>query len=287
MTQTATPARGSAPATVKAMARRATRDIPPAQSKIAAEVTSPTPPLYRQIEQAWLSNGASVTVAGREDLLALRWRRINRIFGDLSRAGFPLERIMDLQENHARSLVAYWRTTGKAVATIRSEWSIFRSFAKAIGKVQLDCPLERYWQDAPKAPAAKKLGGPLPARHQDPVVVKALQTGRDRTHYFIERACQVLRLTVQDALILDPALLSSVSSEHHTAAVGIPKKVATVISASPAEVQDLLGELITFLREQERPSLLWTGHSLGQAMRKHENHLAYQRRRYREGKESL
>jgi hypothetical protein len=287
VTQTATPARASAPATVKTMARRVPRDLAPAESSIAADITSPTPPLYQQIEQAWLSNGTSVTVAGREDLLALRCRRIKRIFGDLARAGFPLERIMDLQDNHARSLVAYWRRTGKAVATIRSEWSILRSFAKAIGKAQLDCPLERYWQDAPKAPAAKKIGGALPARHQDPVVVKALQTGRDRTHYFIERSCQLLRLTVQDALILDPALLSSVSPEHHTAAVGLPKKLAAVISAYPAEVQVLAGELITFLREQGRPSLLWTDHSLGQAMRKHENHLAYQRRRSREGEESL
>lgn len=283
VTQDASPVRTSQRSTAK------TTTIPRASKARAGktdaeEVSCPTPSLYQQIEQACVTQSAFATLAGREDLLALRCRRVTRIYGDIARAGFPLERISELQESHARALVEYWRTAGKAVATIRSEWSIIRNFAKAIGKNQLDAPIERYWKNAPKAYAVPKPDGALPPRHQDSTVVKALQAGADRTHYFIERVCQVLRLTVQDALTLDPEMLT-VAADRRTTAGATPRKIAAAISAFPAEVGELAGELIAFLREQDRPTLLWSDHSLAQAMRKHENHLAYvRRRRSREGK---
>jgi len=286
VTRNASPVRTSQPSTARATTIPRTPNARAGGAKTDAEVSCPTPSLNQQIEQACVTDGAFATPAGREDLLALRCRRVTRIYGDVARAGFPLERITDLQESHARALVDYWRTAGKAVATIRSEWSILRNFAKAIGKNQLDCPIERYWKNAPKAAAVRKPGGPLPPRHQDSGVVNALQTSTDRTHYFIEKVCQVLRLTVQDALTLDPALLAG-AAERRTTTGAFPRKLAAAISASPAEVKELAGELITFLREQERPTLLWTAHSLAQAMRKHENHLAYVRRRSREGKIDL
>lgn len=74
-------------------------------------------------------------------LVQLRARRIKRMYADLARAGERVRVVGDLQERHARALLDYWRSKGNAPATIKSDWSVLRTWMADLGKPDLVKPI--------------------------------------------------------------------------------------------------------------------------------------------------
>lgn len=206
----------------------------------------------------------------RPGLLDLRCRRLARMYRDLARSGWELEDVRAFSADHAMALLKAWRERQRAVTTIRSDWSILRGWCTLIGKPGLIGTLREAWPDAPPAPPSKAGAA---ARHKDDTLLLALAKQKDRTHYFVERLCQLARLSVQEALQVTPKATHAASTAPSSAA-----KLTAAMESRGEEVRILLGEIATFLEQLDRPTLAWSGLTLGQATRRHENRLAYVRR---------
>ena len=215
----------------------------------------------------------------RQDLEDLRGRRIARMYGELTVAAYPLADVTELEPLHAKALLAHWLSRGRAASTIRSDWSTLRGWAVAIGKQHAVPALRSAWPDAPPAPSSRRRSAS--ARHGDTHLLRALSSLPDRTHYFVERLCQALRLSVQEALQFTGEVTTS------RVKVGAELKLQAAETRDAAAVQALLGEMRCFLEEQKRTTLLWPDVSLKQGMRRHENRLAYLRRKHAEDLKKL
>lgn len=208
----------------------------------------------------------------REDLFMLRCKRVERMYRFLAAENHEVTNVADLTEAHARALLARWRREHLSAATIRSQWSMLRVWAEAIGSPGMIKSLSDYWKDVPKATKAKT--APVgPGRHQDDRLIAELSKSRDRTHYWIERTCNLLRISVQEALEVSPSNLAENPS--------IAAKLKRAQDADPAGCGQLIEGLQEFLVQRNRAKLLWTNATAGHALRKHENHLAYVRRKLR------
>jgi len=210
----------------------------------------------------------------RNDLFELRCKRVARMYKFLEAEDRPLTNAEDLTEAHAVVLLQRWRREKLSPATIRSQWSLLRVWAEAIGRPGMIKSLSVYWKEAPKASKAKDAAAPG-GRHKDSRLLGALLKSRDRTHYWIERTCQVLRISVQQALFLAPA--TALDGPDPT----VVAKVTRAMARDAEACKELLEGLTHFLSECDRPTLNWPDSSAGHALRKHENHLAYVRRKLR------
>lgn len=228
--------------------------------------------LETQIAAVLASAEGRVGARDRDDLIALRCKRLARMYRELAAAGAELDNINDLEEQHATLLLRRWRERRRAASTIRSDWSILRVWCEALGKPGRLKLLREYWPDAPRASTARS---PATApRHGDAVLLDALRESSDRTHYFVERLCQALRLSVQEALLFPVTDPTRAGTDTASA-----RKLRAAMSAAGPEIDEVLREAAAFLALSERPSLIWQGLDLAQAMRRHENRLAYLRRK--------
>lgn len=194
---------------------------------------------------------------------------------DLSYAGVHLENVQALSQEHASTLLAYWRAESRAATTIRSDWSILRSWFATLGKPLAIGPLRQAWPDAPPAHSRKADS----SRHTDESLLNALRAQKDLTHFYVERLRQVATLSVQEAL-------------NFTASSDIPslqpaRKWKAASARDPDAVLCLVREIQSMLNAQGCSRLLWEGLSLSQAMRRHENRLAYLRRKLADNEENL
>jgi hypothetical protein len=226
-----------------------------------------------QIRKVWGDfMGRRADARPRDDLFTLRCKRVERMYKFLAAENHEVAKVQDLTEAHARALLARWRREHLSPATIRSQWSMLRVWAEAIGKPGMIKSLSTYWKEAPKATKAKvtSMG---PGRHQDDRLIAELFKSKDRTHYWIERTCHVLRISVQEALELSPNNVAENAS--------VTAKFSRALEADPAGCKQLIEGLQEFLTQCDRTKLLWIDASAGHALRKHENHLAYVRRKLR------
>jgi hypothetical protein len=240
--------------------------------------TATLTPLEAEISRVLTRVSGRVGARDRSDLIQLRCKRLARMYRELAAAGEQIDDIKQIGEHHATVLLRRWRERQRSAATIRSDWSILRVWCEAIGKPGCVRTLREYWPDAPRATTARERT--RPARHGDARLVKALQADPDLTHYFVERLCQALRLSVQEALLLPICHLPSAARDSASA-----RKLQAAMNTAPAEVHQLLHDAAAFLTSRERPVLMWTGLELPQAMRRHENRLAYLRRKLAEADE--
>jgi len=151
---------------------------------------------------------------------------------------------------------------------------MLRVWAEAIGRPGMIKSLSAYWNEAPKATKAKDLEAGA-GRHKDERLIAGLFKSKDRTHYWIERTCHVLRISVQEALELAPADVAEGS------AAPIMAKFRRALESDADACKELLDGLQEFLKLCDRKKLLWDDVSAAHALRKHENHLAYVRRKLR------
>lgn len=191
------------------------------------------------------------------------------MYRDLAQSGTALADVRALSVDHAKALLQLWREQRRAVTTIRSDWSILRGWCGLIGKPGLIGTLREAWPDAPPAPPSKK---GTAARHQDHYLLLALNQQKDRTHYFVERLCQLARMSVQEALQVTPSAARAAMES------SARSKLAAAMRTSGADLRPLLCEIATFLEQLDRPALAWSELTLNQATRRHENRLAYVRR---------
>lgn len=227
--------------------------------------------LEAQIAGVLASASGRVGSEDRSDLLRLRCKRLARMYRELAAAGEQLDDFKQIGERQAMVLLRRWRERHRSAATIRSDWSILRVWCETIGKAGCIKTLRQYWPEAPRTTTDSEPAR-LP-RHGDVRLLEALATDADRTHYFVERLCQALRFSVQEALLF-PVCHPARAVMDSAAA----RKLQAAMNAAPSEVNTLLQQAATFLGNQHRNSLAWTGLELAQAMRRHENRLAYLRR---------
>ena len=208
-----------------------------------------------------------------------RLRRIARLYQDLNAIGCGLKEADGLRERHARLLLKSWRDRNKAIATIRSDWSILRVWALALGKAGMIQPLETYWEDAPKVspPGARRAEVRL-ALHRNDDMLALLLRGRDRTHWYVERLCGELELTVEEALAFTPDMAGQYLEGRLLIRTARKQDFRTVPLGTHEQVM-LVQDVQRFMAERQRRRLMWPDISHLEARRKHENHLAYQRRK--------
>lgn len=197
------------------------------------------------------------------------------MYRDLSCAGVHLEHVQALAQEHASTLLAYWRAGSRAATTIRSDWSILRSWFATLGKPLVIGPLRQAWPDAPPV-HSRKAGS---ARHNNERLLSALRAQKDLTHFYVERLRQVAKLSVQEALNF------TAFPDVHTLQPARKWKAAT--ARDPDAVSCLVREIQNMLTAQGCATLRWEGLSLSQAMRRHENRLAYLRRKLADHEENL
>lgn len=273
-----TPQLESSPVVVRrvhcAERRRTTLETAPAPGGPPPNLTATgkTATLEEQIATVLASAAGRVGARDREDLIALRCKRLARMYRELAAAGSPLEDISQLGERHATLLLRRWRERRRAASTIRSDWSILRVWCEALGKPGCVKLLREYWTDAPRASSARDPA--VPPRHGDSVLLEALREDRDRTHYFVERLCKALRLSVQEALLFPVTAPTRAAKDTASA-----RKLQAAMNAAGPEVDELLRDAAAFLAAADRPALIWPHLELAQAMRRHENRLAYLRRK--------
>ncbi|MBI2770339.1 MAG: hypothetical protein HYX47_12005 [Burkholderiales bacterium] len=239
-------------------------------------------PLMMQIATLWKAyERFSLRLEPRADDAnqRLRLRRIARLYQDLQTVGCGLIQADGLRERHARLLLKSWRERGKAVATIRSDWSILRVWCLALGKAGMISPLENYWPDAPKAVAPGEARAQKRLEwHRNPQILAMLLRGRDPTHWFVERLCGDLGLTVEEALAFSPDMASQYLDGRLLIRAPRHQDFRTIPVGSHEQVL-LVQEIQAFMSERRRRRLMWPDISPLEARRKHENHLAYQRRK--------
>lgn len=231
-----------------------------------------TPDIEDQIGAVLANACRRIGSNDRVDLITLRCKRLARMYRELSAAGVRLHDVTLIEESHAELLLGRWQEKKRSPATIRSDWSILRVWCEALGRPGCVKTLREYWPEAPRS--AKERTPTSAPRHRDAPLLAALREDSDRTHYFVERLCQALRLSVQEALLFPVADPSTAARDSASA-----RKLHAAMSAAPTEVTELLAEAAAFVSEQERPALIWPGLQLAQALRRHENRLAYLRRK--------
>lgn len=205
----------------------------------------------------------------RADFVEQRCCRLARIYRDFAYANRSLLGIRSISQEDASALLAYWISVGRSPSTIRCDWSVLRAWCTQLGLPELIGPLRQAWKDAPPAPSRKNIR----PRSVEPWLLDSLQTQDDQTHYFIERLGQLARLTTQEALRF-PARPDEHPPDSTTA-----EKLHAAMKRDPHAIAQLLLEVRNFLDAQNRRQLNWSGISLPKALRRHDNKLAYQRRK--------
>lgn len=204
-------------------------------------------------------------------------QRIVRLYDHLRAAGCKLQSALSLREKHAVLLLA-WLKEHQQPATIRSTWSILRTWCLAMGKQGMLKELTHYWPDAPK-PNRSSTNGPR-TRKGEPVlqsaVLQELHNASDPTHWIVERLCGELGLTVSQALQLD-----AVSTAHYTKGFIQAKRpnenAIAVIHIDSEEKRKLIQVVIALLEQRGRRCLCWAELSITAGIRKHQQRLNYVR----------
>lgn len=246
----------------------------------AATIPAPTagqPAIREQIRLTWARCAANAPRALREESKRnLRLAcHVARFYRELADIGLQLQCLNELEQLHVQALLNLWRRKRKALSTIRSEWSVLRAWAIALDKPDLIGPLTAYWDENPRQRERCVQKGSSP-RHRDIALIKMLESTDDATHYWIERVCAALQVSVVQALTMDfqPVLRYL---EGRRGDVLAPRLTAAV-AARPHEVRAVTLAVQAFLRSVGRVELLWPSLQVAQAAKRHANHLAYRRR---------
>jgi hypothetical protein len=240
----------------------------------------PTAPLEEQVAEIWrrYATWAHLRHPSKDARKDLEYvLRILRLYDRLREAGCKLTTALSLREKHAKILLDWLKQHHKP-ATIRSTWSILRTWCLAMGKQGMVKELNHYWPDAPKA--NKPSTSNARQRSDNPVlqqrVLQELQLAADPTHWLVERLCGALGITVGQALQLDAA-----STAHYTQGFVQAKRpnenTIAVIRVDSDEKRKLIEEVIALLAERRRKCLCWADLSIADGIRKHQQRITYVR----------
>lgn len=238
-------------------------------------------PLHVQISTIWRAYVCyTYRDPSREDDSALveRYRAITRLYAELGEAGYHIKSAHGLKERHAKVLLQLWRDQGKKASTIRSRWSILRMWMLALGRAGAVGPVEQYW---PAIPAPEQKGAGKGENLHDKTVSEAQMTelmrASDPTHWYVERLHQELGVTVQEALSFD----SHMATKALTGRLVLSSSGDgfRTVSASAQSQVSLVQEIEAFIAMRGRQRLMWSDMPLAAALKRHQNRLAYLRRK--------
>lgn len=239
-------------------------------------------PLVVQIATLWKTyagfSGRNKPKADNRDEL----RRLHDIAGfydELAAAGCTLKQVDGLRERHAKILLQRWLDLGRKPATIRRNWSILRTWCLALSKPGMVGPLEQYWPDAPKPEVGE---GGKGERTQDKTLdesqITELMRADDQTHWFVERLHRELGLSVEEALLFDRDMAANYLQGRLMVVAANRRDHRTVNLDSQDKVL-LVQQVQAFVTERARARLMWPDMPLVKALRKHQNRVAYLRRK--------
>lgn len=251
-----------------------------AQPTTSLKDIDPRAPLEEQVAEIWRlytiwAHRQRPSKDAGKDLEDVQ--RILRLYDHLRVAGCKLPTALSWREKHAVILLE-WLKKHRAPATIRSTWSVLRTWSLAMGKAGMVKELTHYWPDAPKA--NKSSTTEAHRLKPDPVlrgnVLQELHIAPDPTHWVVERLCGELGLTVSQALQLDAA-----STAHYTSGFIQAKRAngnsIAVIRVDSEDKRKLIELVIALLAERGRKCLCWGDLSIKDGVRKHQQRLNYVR----------
>lgn len=240
-------------------------------------------PLLVQIASLWAAHQRFAMETKRKDdpRLQERFLRVARVYSDLALAGARLQRADAFKERHAKLLLHYWRTHGKTVGTIRKNWSLLSIWSRVLGKPGMLGRLEAYWPDIPdlvrqQVPAQDATAL---ARGPSPGQMLELMRATDRTHWFVERLCTELGLTVEEALLFDRDTATGYLAGRLVVRATQRREVRSVALDQHSKVV-LVQEVEAHIHRLGRRRLMWPDMGVPEAVKKHQNRLAYMRRKY-------
>lgn len=243
-----------------------------------------TQPLAVQIATLWKAyatfSGRIKSKADDRETVA-RFRALTRIYDDINRSGCKLTQADGLKERHVRILLDLWKREGKSVATIRKDWSILKVWGLALGKPGMVGRLEEYWPDVPKGDTTPKSGtsgkteaGPLTS----PQMTELLRAS-DQTHWHTERLVQKLGVTVEEALLFDKDMAANYLAGKLVMRSAARREYRSIPLADHDSVI-LVQEVQSFIQSKGRARLMWRDMTPAEAVRKHQNRIAYLRRKF-------
>lgn len=207
-----------------------------------------------------------------------RYQAVCRIYGELADAGYRLESVLAFKERHAKVLLERWRSRGNKHTTIRSNWSVLRIWLLALGKGGMLGAIEQYWPDIPKSEERAAKGENLRGRVLDERQMAELMHATDRTHWLVERMRQEVGLTVEEALLFNPVMVTDYLAGRLVLGRTVDGRVREVRVGGQAGVT-LVQEVEAFMAERGRRRLMWPDMPLATAVKRHQNRLSYVRRK--------
>lgn len=206
-------------------------------------------------------------------------RDVVRIYTQLEEAGCKLPDVVTFREKHARMLLVYWRDKKQRKATtIEVYWSRLITWTRVLGKWGMVDSLEKYWPERPKADQGTTHGKRTQDARLGESGLTELFRARDRTHWFVQRFHEDLGLTFEEALRFDRVAAADVLHGRVFADPGSGSRKRIVVLETEGQ-RLLVQQAVDFLNKTNRRQLMWPRCSLSEAVRKHENRVAYLRRK--------
>lgn len=241
--------------------------------------------LKRRVAQVLAqANPIAQRQAGR-DRQATRARAVVRCYKEIWGRGYRLERLESLGSRHLVALVQSWRARGLSRTTAEWQWSVMRSWCVLIGKPGMAPELKVLWPaPEPDEAVASAIGKPeikasRSSLHEqlEAHVMRGLESGFDKTSYWVYRCTRELELSVEEALLLEPR--EAVSSDGKKVCVWSARgRGQRVVDICDPERAKLMAQVLEFCGQRGRRQLKWSGISLEKAVRRHTNALTYRTR---------
>ena len=213
-----------------------------------------------------------------------RVRHLMRMYEELARVGCKLTHAEGLKERHVKILLDQWREAGLSANTIRKRWSILKIWSLALGKPGMIGRLEEYWSDIPKPQSESKrvLSNASPVSKDwslTPSQMTDLMRSRDQTHWYVERLVEDLGLSQEEALLFDSVMATKYLAGRLVLRSTSRREFRSVKLDSHDKII-LVQEVQAFIKERGRARLMWSDMKPAEAVRKHQNRIAYMRRKH-------
>lgn len=259
------------------------RRTAPMPSDLRPEV--PKEPMDVQIATLWKAYAVfsrRVKAKGDDAESVERVRYLMGMYEELARVGCKLTQADGLKERHVKILLERWREAGLSVNTIRKRWSYLKIWTLALGKPGMVGRLESYWPDIPKsAPSGETASTPFAIKDWSLTSAQMtdLMRSRDQTHWYVERLVESLGLSQEEALLFDSVMAANYLAGRLVIRSNSRREFRSV-KLDSHDKTILVQEVQSFIKERGRARLMWSDMKPAEAVRKHQNRIAYMRRKH-------
>ncbi len=253
-------------------------------SELRPEV--PKEPMDVQIATLWKAYAVysrRVKAKGDDAESVERVRYLMGMYEELARVGCKLTQADGLKERHVKILLERWREAGLSVNTIRKRWSYLKIWTLALGKPGMVGRLEHYWPEIQKVASDGKRAHAAQVTNKDWSLTSTQMTdlmrSRDQTHWYVERLVESLGLSQEEALTFDSVMATNYLAGRLVIRSKSRREFRSV-KLDSHEKTILVQEVQAFIKERGRARLMWPDMKPAEAVRKHQNRIAYMRRKH-------